>query len=147
MKILFYILPVLIGLAMTIQSGVNAQMRSAINSPLFAAFISFSGGLLSLGLILLVTRQPVPSLQELSSVSWYKFTGGLLGAFVVTSVILSVHRIGAANMFVLIVAGQLITAILMDHFGILGLKTSPITTGKLLGILLVIAGAYLVNKK
>ena len=147
MKILFYILPVLIGLAMTIQSGVNAQLRSAVNHPLFAAFLSFSGGLLSLGLILLFTRQPLPSWSELSAVSWYKFTGGLLGAFVVTSVIFTVHRIGAANMFVLIVAGQLITAVLMDHFGLLGLKHAPINMKKMLGILLVIAGAYLVNKK
>jgi len=58
-----------------------------------------------------------------------------------------VHKVGAANMFVLIVAGQLLTAILMDHYGWLGLKENPISVQKLLGILLVVAGAYLVNKK
>jgi bacterial/archaeal transporter family-2 protein len=80
-------------------------------------------------------------------IKWYHYTGGFLGAFVVYAVIISVHRIGAANMFVLIVAGQLITAVIMDHFSMLGLKESPISTQKLLGILLVVAGAYLVNKK
>lgn len=147
MKMLFYILPVLIGVVMTIQSGVNAQLRAAIQNPLLAAFISFAGGVLSLGIILLVTRQPLPEAAQWAGVNWYKFTGGMLGAFVVTSVIFTVHRIGAANMFVLIVAGQLITAVLMDHFGVLGMKVNTISLTKLLGILLVIAGAWLVNKK
>jgi transporter family-2 protein len=66
---------------------------------------------------------------------------------VVIVAILSVHKIGAANMFVLLVAGQLFTAVMMDHFGVLGLKESPATIQKMIGILLLIAGAYLVNKK
>jgi transporter family-2 protein len=92
-------------------------------------------------------RQPLPAATDFSAIKWYNYTGGLLGAFVVYAVIISVHRIGAANMFVLIVAGQLITAVIMDHYSLLGLKESPITLQKILGILLVIGGAYLVNKK
>jgi bacterial/archaeal transporter family-2 protein len=147
MKIFFYLMPVFIGVAMSIQSGINAQLRTGLNHPLLAAFLSFLGGLLLLGVFLLVMRQPFPVMADFSSIRWYNYTGGLLGAFVVYAVIISVHRIGAANMFVLIVAGQLITAVLMDHFSLLGLKESPITMQKLLGILLVVAGAYLVNKK
>ena len=50
-------------------------------------------------------------------------------------------------MFVLIVAGQLFTALLMDHFGVLGMRENPISLQKMIGIVLVIGGAYLVNKK
>jgi bacterial/archaeal transporter family-2 protein len=147
MKIIFYLLPVFIGVAMSIQSGINAQLHSGLNHPLLAAFLSFLGGLLILGILLLVLRQPFPQMVNFSEIKWYNYTGGLLGAFVVYAVIISVHRIGASNMFVLIVAGQLITAVIMDHFSMLGLKESPISMQKLLGILLVIAGAFLVNKK
>lgn len=147
MKTIYYILPVFAGVAMTIQSGVNSQMRAAIQHPLLAAFISFCGGSLALGLLLLFSRQAFPSLQQLGTIEWYKFTGGLLGVFVVTTAILSVQKVGASNMFVLIVGGQLLTALLMDHFGVLGLRPSPITLQKVLGIALVIAGAYLVNRK
>jgi transporter family-2 protein len=132
---------------MTIQSGINAQLRSGLNQPMLAAFLSFLGGLILLGILLLVMRQPLPAAASFGEIKWYNYTGGLLGAFVVYAVIISVHRIGAANMFVLIVAGQLITAVIMDHFSALGLKESPITMQKALGILLVIAGAYLVNRK
>lgn len=147
MKIIFYLLPVFIGVAMTIQSGINAQLHSGLNHPLLAAFLSFVGGLLLLGVLLLIVRQPLPAASSFGNLRWYNYTGGFLGAFVVYAVIISVYKVGASNMFILIVAGQLITAVLMDHFSILGLKENPVTTQKILGILLVVAGAYLVNKK
>ncbi len=147
MKTLFYILPVLAGVAMSIQSGVNSQLRAATQHPVLSAFISFVGGTLALAVLLFLSKQPVPSFQSFSSIEWYKFTGGLLGVAVVYIVLLSVQEVGAANLFVLIVAGQLLTAVVMDHFGVLGMKESPINLQKVLGILLVIAGAYLVNRK
>lgn len=147
MKILFYILPVLAGVAMAIQSGVNSQLRIVTNHPLLAAFISFLGGTIALAILLALSKQPFPDYSSYSAISWYKFTGGLFGVFVVYVVLLSVREIGVANMFVLIIAGQLCTAVIMDHLGILGMKESPVTIQKLAGILFLIAGAYLVNKK
>lgn len=147
MKIIFYLVPILVGVAMSIQSGINAQLRNGLNHPVLAAFLSFLGGLLFLGIMLLVMRQPLPLTADFTAIKWYNYTGGLLGAFVVYAVIMSVQRIGAANMFVLIVAGQLVMAVIMDHFSMLGMKESSITWQKVLGVLLVIAGAYLVNKK
>lgn len=147
MKYLFYLLPLIAGISMSIQSGVNGQLRAALGQPLMAAFISFFSGTITLLILLLLTRTGIPSIQELGSVSLYKYTGGMLGVIVVTFVILSVQQVGASNMFVLIIAGQLVTALLMDHFGILGLRLNPVSFQKLAGILLVVAGAYLVTRK
>jgi bacterial/archaeal transporter family-2 protein len=147
MKILFYLLPVFAGIAITIQSGVNSQLRTAIQHPLMAAFISFVVGTIALAVLLIFSKDTIPGLSQYADVNWYKYTGGLLGAFVVTVTLVSVSQIGAGNMFVLIVAGQLITAVLMDHFGVLGLKQDPVSIQKLLGICLLVAGAWLVNKK
>ena len=147
MKILFYLLPVFIGVAMTVQSGINAQLRTAVGYPLLATFLSFLGGIVLLGILLLFSKQSLPAWNLYGEISWYKYIGGFLGAFVVYAVIISVHKVGASNMFVLIVAGQLITALWLDHYGLLGLRENPISTQKMLGILLVVAGAWLVNKK
>lgn len=147
MKTLFYILPVLAGIAITVQSGINSQLRQAISHPILAAFISFLTGTIALAVLLFFSKQALPTLQQYSAISWYKFSGGLLGVFVVTVTLLSVQEIGASNMFVLIVAGQLFTALLMDHFGVLGMRENPISLQKMLGIVLVVGGAYLVNKK
>ena len=144
---LYYILPLLAGIMITVQSGVNSQLRTAIQHPLLAALISFLSGTVALILLVLFSKQAVPTWQTFGAISWYKWTGGLMGVFVVTVTLVSVARIGAANMFVLIIAGQLITAVIIDHFGMLGIQQSPISLQKALGILLLAGGVYLVNKK
>jgi transporter family-2 protein len=147
MKILYYLLPLFAGIAMSIQSGINGQLRGALQHPILAALISFLTGTLALIIILVFSKQALPTLQQYSDISFYKYTGGLLGAFIVTVTLISISKVGAGNMFVLIVAGQLITAVIMDHMGVLGLKENPLTVQKLIGISLVVAGAYIVNKK
>ncbi len=147
MKTLFYILPVLAGMAIMVQSGINAQLRTAVNHPVLAAFISFLAGSLALLVLLLFSRQPLPAWQVWSTISWYKFTGGLLGTLFIVVAILSVQKIGAANLIVLVVAGQLITAVIMDQYGAFGIKVSPVTLQKICGISLVMIGAYLVNRR
>ncbi len=115
-------LPVVAGIAITVQSGINSQLRTVIQHPVMAAFISFVVGTVVLALLLVFSKETLPELGQYSNAKWYQYTGGLLGAFVVTVTLIAVSQIGAANMFVLIIAGQLTTAVVMDHFGVLGVK-------------------------
>ena len=147
MKNFIYLLPFIAGISMSIQSGINGQLRTAVGQPLAAAFFSFLGGTITLLLLLLVSKTYIPGWQQLNGIAWYKYLGGPLGVIVVTFVILSVHRVGASQMFVLLIAGQLITALIMDRYGLLGLSPTNISIQKMAGIILVIAGAYLVTKK
>lgn len=147
MKYLVFILPALAGLAISTQAGVNSQLKVAVNNPWIAAFISFTIGTLFLGLIILATKQPIPSFVQLKGIELYKLTGGLLGAFFVTVIIVTTQRIGSANVFALVIAGQLLMALLYDHFGLFGFPKSAMSWVKLLGVVMLIAGAYLINKK
>jgi len=147
MKYLVFILPALAGLTITTQAGVNSQLRFGVNNPWIAAFISFLVGTVFLGLIILTTKQPVPSMEQLRGIELNKYSGGLLGAFFVTVIILCVPRIGSANVFAIVIAGQLFFALLYDHFGLFGFPQSNINWVKLLGVLFLIFGAYLINKK
>lgn len=147
MKSLFYLLPVLCGVTITVQAIVNGQLRIAIGSPLVAAFISFATGTLLLLLLIGITRQPVPSLSMLREVSWPKWTGGALGVFFVTAVIISIQKVPSANLFALIVTSQFITALLIDHFGWLGAIQTPASGLRIAGVILLITGAYLVIRK
>lgn len=141
------LLPVVAGAAVATQTAINGQLRGIVGSPLVAALISFSVGTLALLLLVFATKQELPGLHQLSGSEWYKFTGGLFGAFFISSVILSVQRMSVANLLSLVVAGQLITALLFDHLGLLGAKQNPITLTKLAGAAALILGAYLINKK
>src|SRR5438045_4836965 len=147
MKLLFYILPVLCGVAIAVQTIVNGQLRHAIGSPLVAAFISFFIGTVVLFLLILITRQPVPSIQTLQQVSLGKWAGGLLGAFFVTAVIMSIQKIPAATLFALIITSQLITALIIDQFGWFGAIQSPANALKIVGAVLLLVGAYFIIKK
>jgi bacterial/archaeal transporter family-2 protein len=142
-----YGLPILAGVAMATQAGVNGQLRQAVGNPFTTAFLSFLVGTLSSGLVLLLSRQPFPGWQQLRSSPPYYYSGGLLGAFFVTAIILSVQRVGAATLFALLVFGQLLTALLYDHFGLLGLRENPLTGRALLGVLLLVTGVYLIYRR
>ena len=144
MNYLFLVLAFLTGVAITIQAGVNANLRAVIGHPVLAASISFGTGFLSLLAFVLLSHVPVPPLETIRQVSWWKWTGGLIGAMYVTTVITSVPKIGTANLVSLSVAGQLLAAVVLDHYGMLGFNVHPANGWRLLGILLIMAGALLV---
>ncbi|WP_299758281.1 DMT family transporter [uncultured Pontibacter sp.] len=141
------LLPIIGGVAVSTQAAINGQLREQVNSPLVAAFVSFFVGTVLLGMLILLTRQQVPSLNQFVGIAPHKYLGGFLGAFFVTSIILAVQRLSIANMFALVITGQLVIALLYDHFGLLGVRQNPITLARLAGVAFLILGAYLINKK
>lgn len=147
MKMIAYVLPLLAGVAIAVQAIVNGQLRVAIGNPLAAALISFLTGTALLILIMIFTRQAFPSWATLQQVSWLKLSGGLLGAFFVTVVIVCIQRIPPATLFALIITSQFITALLIEHYGWFGSLQSPVAVSKIAGVVLLIAGAYLIIKK
>ena len=55
-------------------------------------------------------------------------------------------KVGAVLFMVLVIAGQLSMAVTLDHFGWAGFREAPITAGKLGGLLLIIAGIWLIRR-
>jgi bacterial/archaeal transporter family-2 protein len=142
----FYLLALAAGLGLTAQAGVNTQLRHAIGDPLTASLLSFLVGTLTLLVFVLSAGATVPSWSALGQLSWWKWTGGLIGAGYVTAVILVAPRIGAANMVALIVAAQLVSAVVFDHYGWLGFPVHPANLWRIAGGLLIIGGVYLILK-
>ncbi|GAC1602372.1 MAG: hypothetical protein NVS3B25_30650 [Hymenobacter sp.] len=146
MKYLPFVLLLLAGAAITTQSAVNSQLKSALHHVLWAVLVSYMGGSLVAGALLLLTRTPVPALADLAQTKWFYWTGGLLGVGYVLTITWLLKRVGAANLFALVVAGQLLTALLLDQLGLLGAARSSMTPARLLGVALLVAGAYLINR-
>jgi transporter family-2 protein len=144
MNYIYILLAFLTGLAVTIQAGVNANLRQMMANPVLAAAISFGSGFLSLLIVLIATSASIPALDTVKQVSWWKWTGGVIGAIYVTTVIISVPKIGTANLVSLSVAGQLVAAVILDHYGLLGFTLHPANGWRLLGVALIMAGVLLV---
>lgn len=144
MNYVYLLLAFLTGLAVTIQAGVNANLRQAMTNPVLAAAISFGSGFFALAFLLLASGSGLPALDTVRQVNWWKWTGGVIGAVYVTTVIISVPKIGTANLVSLSVAGQLVAAIIMDHYGLMGFSLHPANGWRLLGVVLIMAGVLLV---
>lgn len=140
------ILLILIGGAfLSIQAPLNTMLGRAVGSPVNAAFVSFVVGAAALGCLAL-TMRVTPSLPAVRALPWWAWCGGFCGAFFVASAAYAAPRLGVATMLTLAVASQLLTAILIDQFGLLGVTARAMSPGRLAGALLVIVGAVLVRR-
>ena len=147
MKIYYYLLSIAAGVAVAFQTGVNSQLRIDTNNPVLTALISFATGTLALLILYFAFFRQTPAFPEAYSFQWWKFTGGLLGVLYVTGVVIAAPRIGAANALAFIVGGQFVAAIIIDHYGFMQLPVNPISFSRIAGIILLLAGIYLIQKK
>ena len=145
MKPIWIIIALVSGAFLPIQAALNARLGKSIDNPAVAALISFAIGAIALSLYVIITKQSV-SWAAIKSVPSYAWLGGLLGAFYVTAIIFAFPRIGPALTFGLIVTGQMIIAILLDHFNILVTQQHSINIWRILGVVLIIAGVIIIRK-
>jgi transporter family-2 protein len=143
---LFAMLAVVFGGAATaLQAPTNAKMMTAVGSPVNAAFVSFAVGTAALG-ILAVVLQTRPDMAASRALPWYAWVGGLYGAIFVVAAAWGVPRLGVATTITLMVTGQLLLSLALDHFGVLGVPKQPLNLGRVAGVALVLAGVLLVRR-
>jgi bacterial/archaeal transporter family-2 protein len=133
------------GAMLPIQFGINAQLASWVESPLRATLVSFFVGTLALALVMLVAARDWPPLSRVESAPWWVWVGGLLGAFYVLGSVVAAPKLGAATLVAVILAGQAVASLLVDHFGWVGFEENPVTLGRLAGIAFVAVGVALVR--
>ena len=69
---------------------------------------------------------------------------GLLGAFIVGSIVLAANRGGLAQTLSLVIATQLIFGLAIDRMGVFGPIAQSVGPLKILGIIMIVAGGILV---
>lgn len=139
------LLVMLAGGATALQAPTNARLAGAVASPVNAAFVSFLVGTAALGLLVL-TLQTRPDAAAMKALPWWVWIGGLYGAIFVVTAAWSVPRLGVAMTVILMVAGQILISVVLDHFGALGVPKQPLNLTRLLGVLLVFGGVLLVRR-
>lgn len=145
MKLTWIIVALVSGAVLPLQAGLNARMGRAAGNAVYASLFSFMVGTIALLLYVLLSRQSF-SWQGLREAPAYAWLGGLLGAFYVTAIVLAFPRIGPALTFGLVVAGQMIIALMLDHFNIMVTDPHPVNIWRVAGVLLIVAGVILIRK-
>src|SRR5690554_2205181 len=142
---LFFTMAFLAGAFMPVQAGINGLLARELSSTLTAATISFLMGSLGLLVVLLLQRQSIP-LGANKQLQWWHLGGGRLGALFVFTAAFAAPRIGALMLMALVRAGQLTSALFLDHQGWLGFRELSITTGKVLGMVCIVVGVWLIRR-
>ncbi|WP_292051988.1 MULTISPECIES: DMT family transporter [unclassified Brevundimonas] len=133
------------GALTAIQGPSNARLSQGMGSVINGAFFSFIIGTMALGVIALIL-QVKPEGQAVRSIPWWGWIGGLYGCLFVTSIAWGIPKLGVATTMTLVVAGQLILGVILDHYGALGTPTQPVSLARLGGIALIVGGALLVRR-
>jgi transporter family-2 protein len=139
----FLLMALVGGTALATQALINARLGTIVGGPVWAATISFFVGSCGLFLFQLLRGAPIPSTSSLSS-PWWLWVGGLLGAYYVAAATFTVTKLGAATLVTLVILGQLLASLLLDHYGVLSETVRPITWQRGFGAALLFVGATLI---
>lgn len=141
-SVLALLIAAVAGMAMAIQGSLNASLGKIIGT-LETTLVVHVVGLAVIVPALYLFRLGRGNLYLLKDAPWYTYLGGVLGVLIIFGVAVSIPRAGVANATTAIIIGQLITALLIDHFGLFGLEKVPFTAWKGLGLACLAAGGYL----
>ena len=132
-----------VGVAMTFQTAINSQLRDYLHSPLQAALLSFLVGTIVLAILVFFQAAEKPGLQELSQLPWYLWLGGVLGVYAISISIYTAPKLGFLTLSGLIIFGQILMSMIVDHFGILGTEKFAINWQRFIGGVVIFIGVLL----
>lgn len=150
-SLLFMLLPVVLaliaGAVLPFQAAGNAAAGKALGHWLWGALASLTVSTVVVVATLVVLRVPAPDLGKALQGPWWLWIGGVLGALYVAGAAALTPKLGAAGFLVLVVAGQIVTAVAADHFAVMGLPGRALGMTRVLGLVMILAGVWLVQSQ
>jgi bacterial/archaeal transporter family-2 protein len=140
------VLTAMVGGAVALQAPINSQLGKSVGT-FQAAFLSFAIGTVALLVIATLAKGGLGGIRHATEPPWYYLTGGLLGVAYVSTVLVTVRTLGAGGVTAATIAGQLTLAVVIDQLGILGVAQRSITVSRMVGIVLLAAGVFLVVRR
>ncbi|WP_341521881.1 DMT family transporter [Pseudomonas sp. G.S.17] len=141
MNAAYYLLAVCAGLGITLQTTLNGQLAKGVGGDsVAAALFSFTAGAVCLGVFSFMRGGIVASLEAIPAQPWWSLLGGLLGAGALLSYVVLAPKVGLSALLGLAIAGQIISSLVIDHFGLMGASERPVSLVKLAGSMVMLAG-------
>lgn len=133
------------GMAVPFQAGSNAALGRLLGHPLWATLVSLGVSVLMVIPALLVMRAPLPQLSALAQAPWWAWFGGVAGVAYITAALMLTPRLGAAGFIVCVIAGQVLSSLVIDQWGLMGLAQRPVNGLRLAGVGLIVIGMLVVQ--
>jgi bacterial/archaeal transporter family-2 protein len=145
---ILWLLAFVSGSLIPVQAAANAALsRSMQGNVPFSALILFLVAGVASAAGALAAGAAVPSAEALRTAPWWSYLGGLIVAFYVFTITFLVPRIGVGTAISLVVTGQIVAALTIDHFGLLRSLTFPVTPARLLGAAFMAVGVFLALRR
>ena len=149
MRFLLITLMVAAGFCIAVQGPVNSRLRLAVDSPVLSSAFSFLSG----GCVLIILTLTGAfggtgmGFRGMQTAPFWAFFGGVLGIGYVLGNIFAIPRLGAVATICSAILGQMAGSYLVDTFGWFGVTKLPFSATRLVGIVLLIVGVALVQKR
>ena len=140
------LLAIAAGCFVGLQAPVNARLGRQVGA-LQAATVSFTIGTLALILVASLSSGGLSGIGSVTRAPWWALIGGVLGAFYVTVALLTVRTLGLSGLTAIVVTGQLVIAVVVDRFGLLGIARQHIGAPRIVGLVLLVVGVVLVVRR
>jgi len=146
--ILLWLLALVAGALIPVQAAANAALSRSIqgNVPFAALSLFLVAGAAS-ALAVLLSGAHVPTTAGLRAAPWWSYSGGFIVAFYVFTITFLAPRLGVGAAISLIVTGQIVAALTIDHFGLLRSPMFSLTPARLLGAALMAVGVFLALRR
>jgi bacterial/archaeal transporter family-2 protein len=145
-RLAFFFLVALGGAALTLQAAWNARLRMATGSPVLTTMISITVTLVTLFTLWVSGVTNRGSVPAFGSVPKWAWLGGICAAYYLIASLVALPKLGAAPVFALVIAGQVLTAVLLDTVGAFGVPQVPLSMTKIVGAVLLLVGVLLIQK-
>ena len=142
----FILLALLIGASIPIQVAANTTLRGFLGHPFWVSVAIFALGFVLSLLLALGVRAPAPRLTDLPTVPLWAWSAALLAILYQVGTIIAGPRLGAATLIGLIITGQLVSALLIDHYGLLNFELHRLNWQRILGAALLLGGVTLIRR-
>lgn len=146
MKNVFLLLALLAGALIPVQTTYNALLGRSLGNAVQATTASFLVATLVMLLGVVATRTALPTGAQLGAVPPLAWAGGAIGAAYIMAVVWAAPRVGIASVTILVVVGQVLSAMLIEHFGWFGAAHHPISLWRVAGVALLLAGILAIRK-
>ena len=141
------VLTILIGILGGIAVGVQTPIANAIGQRVggtASSLVVHVSGAIASGLLLMMRGGE--NIHNLRTLPWWMFGVGIFGVVLYLTINHTIPRIGAATAITLIIVGQLVAGMVIDHFGLLGATARPIDGTRVVAALMLLGGGYLMTR-
>jgi bacterial/archaeal transporter family-2 protein len=146
-NILSYIFAIAAGSANPVQAGASGQLNKGLESAIWSALFVYASGLAGVLVLQLILRQAWPGERfGGNDLPWWAWTGGLLSIGSTVAGLTLAQKMGSGVFTGVSLTASLLTSIFLDQFGLLGFKPHPVSSLRMAGSGLMIAGLWLIAK-